>query len=151
MYNEYTLFSSFVNVITNLLIAGLSKIKRRNPLNGFPHFFTIWFQLNQTHIQSVLFETNNGGYRTEEIVGSQITYCLKSLCNFIHLSSFLFFFITILRLNGLTNKRHNSPFADASVLEHRVPFRLRQEQFPISFNSGFQPNQKTDKQGIYLD
>jgi len=24
-------------------------------------------------------ETNNGGYRTEEIVGSQITSCLKSL------------------------------------------------------------------------
>ena len=52
--------------------------ERRNPNNGDTHFFTIWFQLNQTHILSVLLGTN-GGYRTEEIVGSQITSCLKSL------------------------------------------------------------------------
>ena len=42
----------------------------------FVIFLQSGFQLNQTHIQSVLLGTN-GVYRTEEFVGSQITYCLK--------------------------------------------------------------------------
>ena len=64
------------------IIADASVLELRVPFSlrqkTFPSLF-VWFgQLNQTHIQSVLFETNNGGYRTEEIVGSQITYCIKS-------------------------------------------------------------------------
>jgi hypothetical protein len=61
---------------------GKSKITRFLPSLILKWLSSIFYNLVFTEpdrIVSALFETNYGGYRTEEFVGSQITYCLKSL------------------------------------------------------------------------